>query len=300
VLIYEDYSEIMWQDRLFAQFQYLLPQRLLSRLVRGFANCRIGILKNFLIKNFVNFYKVDMSQAQQPDPLAYENFNAFFTRTLRPDARPIVSEAFTIASPVDGCVSQLGNIKNDRIFQAKGFDFSLYELLGGSEQRVAPFIDGQFATIYLAPRDYHRIHMPLTSTLHEMVYIPGQLFSVNGATAQNIPRLFSRNERVACIFHTEYGPMAMVLVGAMIVASIHTAWAGEITPGSKREVQTWQYPTSGQEAKTLQRGMDMGHFQLGSTVVLLFPPDMMNWVSHLQAGSIVQMGQHIGSLSHHL
>ena len=291
---------IMWQERLFAYLQYILPQRLLSRLVRGVANSRIRPLKNLLIKQFVKYFKVDMSQANQPDPLAYESFNAFFTRTLKPDARPIVREAFTLASPVDGTVSQFGKIKAGRLFQAKGFDYSLYELLGGSEQRAAPFLDGQFATIYLAPKDYHRIHMPLTGTLHEMVYVPGQLFSVNTATACNIPRLFSRNERVVCIFNTEYGPMAMILVGAMIVASIHTAWAGEVTPGLKREIQSWQYPTSTTEAIVLQRGAEMGHFQLGSTVILLFPPDMMNWVSHLQASDVVHMGQHLGSLSSHL
>lgn len=290
----------MWQERLFAYLQYILPQRIISRLIRALANNRNPLIKNWLISQFVKYFKVDMSLAEQPDPLAYENFNAFFTRKLQVNARPIVREAFTIACPVDGAISQLGKIKQDKVFQAKGFDFSLYELLGGSEERAAPFTNGLFATVYLAPKDYHRIHMPLTGTVHEMVYVPGQLFSVNTATARNIPRLFSRNERVVCLFNTEYGPMAMILVGAMIVASIHTVWAGEITPGCKREIQAWQYPTVGGNAIILERGAEMGRFQLGSTVIILFPPDMMTWVPHLHSGSVVQMGQHMGNLLEHM
>lgn len=290
----------MWQERLFAYLQYILPQRLLSRLVNGLANARYPAVKNWLIKLFVKQYTVDMSAAIQSDPLAYENFNTFFTRALKPDSRPIVREAFTLASPVDGKISQLGKIDSGRIIQAKGFDYSLYELLGGSEKRAMPFIDGQFATIYLAPKDYHRVHMPLTGTLQEMVYVPGQLFSVNKATVNNVPRLFARNERVIAIFKTEYGPMAMVLVGAIFVASIHTAWAGQVSPGLKREIQTWQYPAANRDPVILERGAEMGHFQLGSTVILLFPSDMVSWVSHLQANSEVQMGQHLGNLTDHM
>ncbi len=208
----------------------------------------------------------------------------------------MVNEPWAIASPVDGTISQLGDIEGGRIFQAKGFDYSLYELLGGSEKRAAAFIDGQFATIYLAPRDYHRIHMPLKASLQEMVYVPGQLFSVNQVTARHVPRLFSRNERVVAIFNTEYGPMAMVLVGAMIVASIHTAWAGEVTPGNKRQIREWHYPAASEKGLVLQQGDEMGHFQLGSTVILLFPKGMAKWAEHLQAGSSVQMGQQIASL----
>jgi len=289
----------MWQERLFAYLQYIIPQRAISRLARGLANSRNTVLKNTLIKLFVRHFNVDMSQAEQTDPLAYASFNEFFTRSLAAGARPVVREAFTIASPVDGAISQMGKIKDGNIFQAKGFDYSLYELLGGSEQRAAPFMNGQFATIYLAPKDYHRIHMPLTGILQEMIYVPGQLFSVNTATARNIPRLFSRNERVIAIFKTEYGPMAMILVGAMIVASIHTAWAGEITPGQKREIKTWNYSAQDAEPIVLQRGKQMGHFELGSTVILLFAPEMMAWVKHLQAGHGVQMGQHLGNLLNH-
>lgn len=286
----------MWQERLFANLQYFLPQRLLSRLAGALAGSRIPVLKNWLIKNFIRHYQVDMSPALQADPLAYESFNDFFTRRLKPESRPIVQEAFTLACPVDGTISQLGKIEGGRIFQAKGFDYSLYELLGGSEKRAAPFMDGQFATIYLAPKDYHRIHMPLTGTLQEMVYVPGNLFSVNGATASNIPRLFARNERVVAMFNTEYGPMAMVLVGAMIVASIHTQWADEVTPGGKREVKVWQYPLTGHSPVILQRGTEMGHFQLGSTVILIFPPEMVAFAPQLSAGSEVQMGQHFANL----
>jgi phosphatidylserine decarboxylase len=286
----------MWQERLFAYLQFILPQRGLSRLVRGLTNSRKPWLKNWMINVFIKRFQVDMSAAVQTNPLAYESFNAFFTRYLRPESRPVVQAASTIACPVDGTISQLGKIQGGRVFQAKGFDYSLYELLGGSEKRAASFIDGQFATLYLAPKDYHRIHMPLTGSLQEMVYIPGQLFSVNQVTARHVPRLFSRNERLVAIFSTDYGPMAMVLVGAMIVASIHTVWAGEVTPGNKREIREWQYPIANSQPIALPRGAEMGHFQLGSTVILLFPAGTADWVNYLQAGSSVQMGQQIANL----
>lgn len=210
------------QDRLFILAQHLLPHHLLSRVIGGFAECRAPWFKNLLTRWFVRHYDVDMRQAQVEDPTAYENFNAFFTRALKPGARPLPAEAGVVVSPSDGAISQLGRIEHGRIFQAKGHSYSLLELLGGDGLRAAPFMGGHFATIYLSPKDYHRVHMPLTGTLKEMVYVPGRIFSVNQLTAENVPELFARNERVVCIFDTAVGPMAVILVGAMIVASIET------------------------------------------------------------------------------
>ena len=282
------------KDRLFIALQYLLPHHTLSRLVGKLASCRTTWLKNALITRFIKRFNVDMSQAAQPDPTAYANFNDFFTRALRDDARPLDETPNGILCPADGAISQLGTIEQGRLFQAKGHSFSLTELLGGDTERATPFMGGQFATVYLSPRDYHRLHMPVTGTLREMIYVPGRLFSVNQTTAENVPDLFARNERVVCIFDTELGPMAMVLVGAMIVASIETVWAGQITPPT-RTLKTWQYDVNAREPIVLEKGAEMGRFLLGSTVILTFAPNSMEWSEQLKAGSPVEMGQLMGS-----
>ncbi len=282
------------KDRLFILSQHVLPHHFLSRLIGGFAECRMPWFKNALTAWFARRYDVDMRQAQVEDLTAYENFNAFFTRSLKPDARPLPEDPTAIVSPSDGEVSQIGQVEHGRIFQAKGHSYSLLELVGGDAQRAAPFMGGSFATIYLSPKDYHRVHMPIAGTLKEMVYVPGRIFSVNHLTAENVPELFARNERVVCIFDTERGPMAMILVGAMIVASIETVWAGMVTP-PKRMLKTTRYDEAARAPIHLKKGEEMGRFKLGSTVIVLFGPDQVNWAQELGAFSTVNMGQQIGS-----
>ena len=281
------------KDRLFILSQYLLPHHLLSRLAGCIAECRLPWFKNAFTGWFAHRYQVDMREAQVEDLTAYEHFNAFFTRALKDGARPLADPADAVLCPADGAISQMGPIEHGRLFQAKGHDFSLTALLGGDAERAAPFLGGQFATVYLSPRDYHRVHMPLTGTLREMVYIPGRLFSVNQTTAENVPGLFARNERVACLFDTERGPMAVVLVGAMIVASIETVWAGLVTP-PRRELKTQRYDAAARAPITLDKGAEMGRFKLGSTAIVLFGPEQVQWSSELAAGSSVSMGQQLG------
>lgn len=280
-------------DRLFILFQYLLPHHLLSRLAGCLANCTWPWVKNPFITWFVKRYQVDMSQALEENPTAYRSFNDFFTRALKPDARPLDQTPGSILCPADGAISQLGKIEHGRIFQAKGHSFSVQELLGGNPELAAPFQGGEFATVYLSPRDYHRVHMPLGGTLKEMIYVPGKLFSVNQTTAENVPELFARNERVVCLFDTEAGPMAVVLVGAMIVASVETVWAGLVAPPS-RVLRSTAY---GQAAPSLEKGDEMGRFKLGSTAIVLFGPDAMRWSESLKAGDSVEMGQLMGSVA---
>lgn len=278
------------QDRLFIILQYLLPQHLVSRVAGRIADCTWPWLKNPFITWFVKRYQVDMSQAQESDPTAHACFNDFFTRALKPDARPLDEDPQTILSPADGVISQLGAIEHGRIFQAKGHSYSVLELVGGNPEHASLFQGGQFATVYLSPRDYHRVHMPLGGTLREMIYVPGDLFSVNRVTAENVPRLFSRNERVVCLFDTPAGPMGLVLVGAMIVASVETVWAGLVAP-HRRQLHRRNY---NDRAPELERGAEMGRFKLGSTVIVLFGPGQTSWDEGLGAGDFVQMGQKLG------
>lgn len=279
-------------DTLFIFFQHLVPQHLLSRLAGAIAENEWPWLKNTFIKWFINRYQVDMSEAANPDASSYKNFNAFFTRQLTSGAREIVAGDTSIACPADGAISQLGDIEQGRIFQAKGQTYSLTELLGGDESIASTFNNGKFATIYLSPKDYHRVHMPLTGTLEKMIYIPGDLFSVNTVTVENVPRLFSRNERAVCIFSTDYGPMAVILVGAMIVAGIETVWAGQVAP-IKRTINTINYQSK-PETISLDKGAEMGRFKLGSTVIVLFGADAAQWQSHFSAGSATRMGELLG------
>ncbi|MCG9697497.1 archaetidylserine decarboxylase [Shewanella sp. Isolate11] len=279
-------------DKLKIALQYLLPKHLLSRLVGKLAAAELGLVTTSVIKWFIKQYKIDMSEAAQSNPEAYTSFNAFFTRALKPGIRPLCQDDDYIVHPVDGAVSQCGPIREGRIFQAKGHDYSALALLGDQSDDAKRFEGGDFATIYLAPKDYHRIHMPVKGTLSKMTYVPGELFSVNPLTAENVPGLFARNERVVAIFETEIGPMAMVLVGATIVASIETVWAGTVTPPTGKKVFTWDYPTEGPDALTLDKGDEMGRFKLGSTVVMLFAKDAIeDFADGVEPKAVTRMGQ---------
>jgi phosphatidylserine decarboxylase len=284
-----------FKEKLFIAFQYAVPQHLLSHLVGWFAETRIDWIKNLFISKFIKQFNVNMDEAERQTPEAFENFNDFFTRELKSGMRPIDTQSNSIVSPADGAISQLGPIENGRVLQAKGHDYSLIELLGGNSQTADDFMGGQFATIYLSPKDYHRLHMPVTGTLREMIYVPGDLFSVNQTTAENVPRLFSRNERIVAIFDTELGPMALVLVGAMIVAGIETTWAGRITPFD-RNVRSISYPGQGESQPPLviEKGEEMGRFFLGSTIVVCFGENKMHWLEDMKAEQPLRLGETIG------
>jgi phosphatidylserine decarboxylase len=266
--------------------QYVLPKKALTTFAGSVANAQAGATTTAIIRRFIRRYRVDMSEALHSDPAHYKSFNEFFTRELKPGIRPL--SASTWVCPVDGAVSQLGAIEKDQIFQAKGHRYSTTALLGGDEASARLFEDGQFATIYLSPRDYHRIHMPCAGDLREMVYVPGDLFSVNPTTARGVPGLFARNERVVCLFDTAHGPLAMVLVGATIVGSMATVWHGVVNPQRSREVRRWAYP-AGQVQ--LGQGAEMGRFLLGSTVVVLFPKGQARLNPAWQAESPVRLGE---------
>lgn len=280
-------------ERLFVLSQYALPHHPLSRLMGRFTQCRYPAFKNLFIRGIAKAYGVNMDEALEPDPNAYGCFNEFFTRALKPGARPIAEGPGVLACPADGFMSQSGPIADGRIIQAKGKDYGVVELLGGDAERAAAFQGGSFATIYLSPRDYHRLHMPLAGTLREMIHVPGRLFSVNDATARGVPNLFARNERVAAIFDTEAGPMALILVGAIFVASIETVWHGVVTPPAGKSVQVWDYR---ENTVHLERGAEMGRFNMGSTIVVLFGKDSVAWKEGLEPGLIVRMGEPLGQV----
>lgn len=281
-------------DRLFALLQHSLPTHLLSRVVHWFMRLEIPWLKNFVIGLFMRGFGISLVEAQINNPTQFASFNEFFTRALKSGARTVPADPKALASPVDGTLYHLGRVENGRIFQAKGQSFNAVELLGGDARRAAPFLNGGFATIYLAPYNYHRIHAPLDGVLREMVYVPGKLFSVNPATARAVPNLFARNERVACLFETQAGPMALVMVGALFVGSIETIWAGEVTPPPSQGVDITQYPATGRGAVMLPRGAELGRFNMGSTVILLFGPGAVEWARTALPGEPVRMGQQIG------
>ncbi len=271
---------------------YVLPHHWISRLVFRLTRVECPRLVPPAIRLFSRIFKVDLSEAVQPDPAAYAHFNAFFTRALKTGIRPITEGENILTSPVDGCISQLGKITDGRIFQAKGHEYSALELLGGDEQRVAPFMNGQFMTIYLSPRDYHRIHMPLAGTLSEQVYVPGRLFSVAPHTVRTVPRLFARNERVVAMFDTAHGKLAMVLVGAINVAAIETVWDGLVTPPQGWAVKRQVFPNV-----TLNKGEEMGRFNMGSTVILLLENSQVAWATGLSANTALRLGQTLANLS---
>ncbi len=269
--------------------QYLCPQHALSRFAGWMANNRWPWLKNYLIRDFIKRYSVDLRLATRESVEDYINFNDFFTRHLKPELRPFVQEKNELGCPVDGRVSQLGKIDRERLFQAKGFQYDLTSLLGGDKEQALPYHDGSFATLYLAPQDYHRVHMPFAGTLKETIYIPGDLFSVNNQTTHHVPRLFSRNERLVCFFDTEIGPMAVILVGAMIVGSINTVWPQH--PINRKKISKQSFTDN---PIYLERGQELGHFKLGSTVIILFGQDKVEWTPLLKADTDVKFGQLLG------
>lgn len=279
---------------LFSLLQYFVPQHLLSRTVAVVAETQFKPVKSLFISLFIKIFKVNMSEAQIQDIARYPTFNDFFVRALHPGARPVCEEQEDIACPADGTVSQLGDIDGGCLLQAKGKEFTVTALLGGDEYLSQNFAGGKFITVYLSPKDYHRVHMPFEGQLQTMTYVPGSLFSVNQATTEYVNQLFARNERVVTVFDTSAGPMAVVLVGAMIVASIETVWAGQITPYKKR-IRTTHYPDNKDEIN-LAKGEEMGRFKLGSTAIVLFGPDMVEWDGELKAGDQVKMGQRVGTL----
>jgi len=286
-------------DKLFHLPQLFLPHHGLSRLTGLFADSKIRFLKNFLIKGFIRIYQVNMSEATFNQAEHYKSFNDFFTRTLKPEVRPITSLPRGIACPADGTLSQFGNILNNRLIQAKNKDYSLHKLLGGDQIKTDLFSQGKFATIYLSPKDYHRVHMPVSGTLTDMTYIPGKLFSVNQRTVLMEDELFARNERMIAYFDTDSGPMAIIMVGAMIVAGINTVWSGSsVSPGSN---EGFSVNYSDRElAIYLKKGDEIGQFYLGSTVIVLFPKNSNNWGGSLQLNQPVTMGKLFGETSEHL
>jgi phosphatidylserine decarboxylase len=282
-----------FKDKFLTNLLRILPQHALSGLMYRATRITWKPFKNVLIQEVVNRYAVDMFEAENPRPTSYASFNAFFTRSLKPDARPIATEAEAVASPADGKINQADYIRHGRLLQAKGHDFSLLQLLGGSYDLSSAFAEGSYTTIYLSPRDYHRVHMPVTGRLREMIFVPGTLFSVSEATTHLVPGLFARNERLICIFDTAVGPMAVILVGAIFVGSMETVWAGEVR-GPANEPTTWIY--TGDQRIILKKGEEMGRFNMGSTVITLFGRDRVSWDPALQPGVRVRMGQKIGRL----
>lgn len=277
---------------LFITAQYIVPHHLLSRIVGWFASTKIHWIKNTFIEKFIAKFNVNMQEAEVEDPRAYENFNAFFCRALKADARPIDTAEDAFVCPADGAVSQVGKIQHNLLFQAKGHHYTTEALLGGDQKLAAQFEGGEFTTIYLSPKDYHRLHMPIAGKLTSMTYIPGALFSVNPTTVNNVPNLFARNERAVCVFETSAGPVALVLVGAMIVAAIETAWAGQVAP-TTGQIQNYFYTEQG---ISLDKGEEMGRFKLGSTIIILTGKDAIKWRDDLAAETPVRMGERLADI----
>ena len=278
-------------ERAAVLLQYALPKRAITWLAGQVASAQAGATTTALIRNFVARYGVDMAEAEQADIARYASFNEFFTRALKPGARPLASADWLC--PVDGAISQFGSIHGERIFQAKGHDYSATALLGGDTALAAHFHGGHFATLYLSPKDYHRIHMPCAGRLLRMIHVPGELFSVNPATARGVPGLFARNERVVCVFDDALGrPWVLVLVGATIVGSMATVWHGVVNPPRPGQLREWSYVD--QDIR-LAQGAEMGRFMLGSTVVMLMPPGPLRFNSAWAPGGAVRMGQAMAS-----
>ena len=269
--------------------QYFLPKWALTVYAGFVAGHRWGPITTILIRRFIRKYGVNMGEAANPDPASYATFNEFFTRALKPEARPLADAPFIC--PVDGAISQFGAIERDQIFQAKGHHYSTTALVGGDAALAAQFQDGSFATLYLSPRDYHRIHMPCDGHLTRMIYVPGDLFSVNPVTARGVPGLFARNERVVCVFDTARGPMVLVLVGATVVGSMATVWHGVVNPPRTRQAREWRYDDQDIQ---LKQGQEMGRFLLGSTVVMLWPQGQIRFNPDWQAARPVRLGEKMG------
>jgi len=282
-----------WLDKLRVLPQYFIPQRFLTSLVYRITRCEIPWFKNNLIKLFISVFDVDMSLAKNPDPESYSSFNTFFTRGLSPEARPITLDEKIILSPVDGAISQIGNIQNNTIIQAKGKSYTLKHLLV-EDELVNMFSGGTFATLYLAPRDYHRIHMPVSGQLSRMIYVPGKLFAVNSHSVRVVDAVFAKNERVINIFDTDIGPMAVVMVGALNVGSMETVWSGQITPAKNRIINDTQFSDND---INLEQGQEMGRFNMGSTVILLLPQNVIQWSADMVADKTIVMGEKIARVN---
>jgi phosphatidylserine decarboxylase len=282
--------------RLFLALQYLLPQHFVSRLAHRITRSRVPLIRNTLIRSFVGHFHPDMSEAEQPDPLQYGSFNAFFTRALRAQARPCDPDPVVLVSPVDATVSQIGRLDGSWLVQAKGHAYTLESLLAADLSWAARLRGGAFATLYLAPSNYHRVHMPLRGALRAAWYVPGQLFSVNAVTTAGVPGLFARNERVVCVFGHEALSFAVVLVGALLVGSIATVWHGEVTPRAVRGCADLPLDAS-RAALNLEKGAELGRFNMGSTVILLLPPGSSEWLPGLAPGSGVRVGQALARLT---
>lgn len=281
-------------DRLFAALQYVLPKHLLSRVVYRLARSEAPLVKRTFLRVFLSGYRIDMAEALQPDPYAYRSFNDFFTRALKPDARPIDNDPGCVVSPVDGTISQCGELEEDSILQAKGHRYCLQDLLAGDAEAVATYRNGSFACIYLAPYNYHRIHMPCAGSVRGNLYVPGELFSVNAATARAVPRVFARNERLICDFDTPVGRMAVILVGALHVGSIETVHCGEVNPVPRRRGTAVPIPAG--IGRAFAKGEELGRFNMGSTVVLLFQRGRIAWDSAVVPDRTVQLGRSIGRI----
>ena len=277
-------------ERILAGFQYILPQHFLSRIVYALMRSEIKWVKNLLIHLISRVAGINYAEALSPDPVDYISFNAWFTRALKPGVRVFDPDPNAFLSPCDGKISETGSLKENRILQAKGKDYSLEDLLA-NDPVCQQLTGGYFSTIYLSPKDYHRIHMPLGGRLQRMIHVPGRLFSVAPYTVRQVPRLFARNERVISIFDTDSGPLVIVLVGAMLVSSTETVWAGEVTPTKNKEVTVKDYPDTD---ISLAKGEEMGRFNMGSTVILLIPPDAVKLLDRLGAGDAVMVGQKLG------
>ena len=279
-------------DKIKIRLQFMLPKQGLTQLAGWFASRNVGFVTQWAIKLFAKAYKVNMNEAQKSELTAYSTFNDFFIRTLKDDARPIVAAEHQLAQPADGAVSQLGSIDNDLIFQAKGHNYTVEALLAGQYELADKFRNGDFITTYLSPSDYHRVHMPCDGLLTEMIYVPGDLFSVNPLTAANVPNLFARNERLICVFDTPFGAMVQILVGATIVGSIDTVWSGCVNPQREGVIKRWTYPEQDEEgAIFLRKGEEMGLFKLGSTVINLFEPNKIHFNASLIPGYATRMGE---------
>ncbi len=279
---------------IFVFLQYLLPKKRISDFIGFFAKSKNFYIKSIFINTFQKIYQVNLKEAVKEDIKSYSNFNSFFTRSLKPDSRPIDNNVRSITSPADGVVSQLGKINLGKVIQAKGMYFSLLEFLGNDKKYFEKFKEGLFATIYLSPKDYHRVHMPIDGKLKQMIYVPGKLFSVNKITSQSVNNLYSKNERLICFFDTARGSIAVIMVGAMIVSGITVRWEKEDC-FNKRKIQKFSYPSIGKESVFIKKGEELGRFMLGSTVVICFANNRLKWLHDLSSDSVVKMGQQIGS-----
>lgn len=288
------YPRPTFVERMKTAVHYILPQLAITRMAGWLAEKEWGAFTHFIIKIFAKHYKINLSEAEKENPSDYASFNEFFIRPLKAGSRPIIEGKDVLCLPADGKVSECGTIHQNLLLQAKGHFFSLETLLANDLDLAQKFNDGSFITTYLSPKDYHRVHMPCDAILTKMIYVPGELFSVNPFLAEHIPNLFARNERLICVFETAFGTMVQILVGATVTASMSTVWAGVINPPRAKEVTVWEYPTENNNAVRLAKGDEMGAFRLGSTVINLFPKNSIHLDARLTAGIETKMGEELG------